>query len=461
MLIDRTTLNDGPFLRPQRIGRRNLGILVLLGPLLMAATWFFDAALWPCLMAASLAGTLTAAADRRQAAIDLDWAVAASITALFMPMTVSGNTTIGLAAGFVGGLASGWRKTAGLNGYPGLITLITLAFLHISSLSSNSGIGTDTLPFISWPSFFALMSAGMLIGARLTEPRYWAVPWIFFAGLALGETVVPASSSSAMQGLVFSGLNFMVLPLLLVAPYIARSKLEVLIYWGFMTPWPVLFMPENSRFGLFAAMSVLVFLPRLLMDGWAGAVSAPRQEKNGRGRGKAFLKCAHNGTAGRLAVWTGLPSCRLAAAHDGGGLVCTYGCLGLGDCAKACRYGAITINDDGFPVVDHKLCRGCGECVAACPKDLFEISDQVSSAFIPCASKSSLKKNAAYCGHSCLGCGKCRKACSAGAIARDGAQGALAVDRLKCLAYGPSCGQICAAVCPRRLVMVTEAANGS
>ncbi len=51
---------------------------------------------------------------------------------------------------------------------------------------------------------------------------------------------------------------------------------------------------------------------------------------------------------------------------------CNYGCLGFGNCVKACPFDAIHVVD-GVAVVDKEVCKACGKCVAACPKHLIEL----------------------------------------------------------------------------------------
>ncbi len=43
-------------------------------------------------------------------------------------------------------------------------------------------------------------------------------------------------------------------------------------------------------------------------------------------------------------------------------------CDSCGECARACIFEAITLDDDGRPVYDSKLCMGCGLCVEKCPE---------------------------------------------------------------------------------------------
>jgi NADPH-dependent glutamate synthase beta subunit-like oxidoreductase len=73
-------------------------------------------------------------------------------------------------------------------------------------------------------------------------------------------------------------------------------------------------------------------------------------------------------------IYQGLSDCRAAAYLSGGMKVCSIGCLGLGSCAKACPFGAITMGPEGLPVVDEKRCTGCGTCERVCPKHIITMS---------------------------------------------------------------------------------------
>ena len=73
-------------------------------------------------------------------------------------------------------------------------------------------------------------------------------------------------------------------------------------------------------------------------------------------------------------IYDGMGDCRAAALLNGGMKVCRVGCLGLGTCAKACPFDAITMGDDGLPVVDENKCTGCGTCERVCPKHIITLS---------------------------------------------------------------------------------------
>ena len=71
--------------------------------------------------------------------------------------------------------------------------------------------------------------------------------------------------------------------------------------------------------------------------------------------------------------YSGAHSCRALDAFYGGMRICTIGCLGLGDCIRACNFNAIRMGSNGYPVVDESRCVGCGACRKACPKDIIKI----------------------------------------------------------------------------------------
>jgi ferredoxin len=95
----------------------------------------------------------------------------------------------------------------------------------------------------------------------------------------------------------------------------------------------------------------------------------------------------------------------------GGVQGCTYGCLGFGDCADACPYDAISMQD-GLPVIDYEKCTGCGECVRTCPRHLYEripfIHD--SMLVVACSNRDPGREVRKVCEVGCIGCKACTKA---------------------------------------------------
>lgn len=83
----------------------------------------------------------------------------------------------------------------------------------------------------------------------------------------------------------------------------------------------------------------------------------------------ARLACAGGSHVARMrARYDGLATCRAAATVGGGGKACAWGCLGIGDCAAVCEFGAITMNAFDLPVVDAARCTACGDCVESAPR---------------------------------------------------------------------------------------------
>ncbi|HOH28493.1 MAG TPA: RnfABCDGE type electron transport complex subunit B [Candidatus Hydrogenedentes bacterium] len=134
-------------------------------------------------------------------------------------------------------------------------------------------------------------------------------------------------------------------------------------------------------------------------------VAAQRDEKR-----VARLACAGgDDMARRFAHYEGRQSCRAAALVAGGGKSCTYGCLGYGDCARACKFDAIHLNKNNLPVVDEEKCTACGACVAECPKHLYSIHPVSHHLWVACSTHMRGKDAKESCLAACIGCGMCAK----------------------------------------------------
>ena len=92
---------------------------------------------------------------------------------------------------------------------------------------------------------------------------------------------------------------------------------------------------------------------------------------------RATVRCQGKpGVCTQIFDYHGVSSCAAAAALYGGPKACAYGCLGLGDCVKACKFDAIHVVD-GIAHVDPEKCTGCGACAAACPKSVIEMASDM------------------------------------------------------------------------------------
>lgn len=122
----------------------------------------------------------------------------------------------------------------------------------------------------------------------------------------------------------------------------------------------------------------------------------------------ARLHCAGGSAqAYQIAEYRGFESCHAAAIVAGGGKGCPWGCLGLGDCMRACTFNAIHLNRHSLPVVDVEGCTACGDCVAACPRGLFEILPLKHRLFVQCHSPLAGEDARALCRVACDACGRC------------------------------------------------------
>lgn len=122
----------------------------------------------------------------------------------------------------------------------------------------------------------------------------------------------------------------------------------------------------------------------------------------------------------RTNYYDGAPSCAIAHSLYAGDTGCQFGCLGLADCVKACKFDAMFMDKEtGLPVVVDSNCTACGACVEACPRDIMELrrkNKKDRKIFVSCVSmdKGPITKKA--CSVGCIACKACMKACPYEAI---------------------------------------------
>ena len=122
----------------------------------------------------------------------------------------------------------------------------------------------------------------------------------------------------------------------------------------------------------------------------------------------ARLACAGGAHVARhKARYAGVESCRAAALVSGGGKGCSWGCLGLADCARACEFKAIEMDRHGLPVVSEALCTACGDCVEVCPKNLFSLHPVSHRLWVACCNLLNGEQAEEECEVACTGCGRC------------------------------------------------------
>lgn len=158
----------------------------------------------------------------------------------------------------------------------------------------------------------------------------------------------------------------------------------------------------------------------------------------------AVISCAGGALCRDRFVYDGMRTCAAAETLFGGQKSCRQGCLGLGDCERACVKNAIVF-EEGVPVVDSSKCDACGQCAAACPKGLICLVPRTRPVQIRCRTREKANQVKSDCPAGCINCGICAKLCPSKAIMMDGTAAAINYERCD------ACG-ICVGKCPTNAV---------
>ena len=113
-------------------------------------------------------------------------------------------------------------------------------------------------------------------------------------------------------------------------------------------------------------------------------------------------------------IYNGIETCRGAKLSAGSTKLCSYGCLSFGDCVKACKFSAITLNKaKGLPVIDRQKCTGCKMCIKECPQMLFKaVNTKLKGAIVLCSNLSSNRQSVIKtCKIACIKCSACVRVC--------------------------------------------------
>ena len=159
----------------------------------------------------------------------------------------------------------------------------------------------------------------------------------------------------------------------------------------------------------------------------------------------AFVRCSGGIKAATKYNYEGIDDCGADYASLGNGMhFCVNGCLGHGNCVKACKFDAIHVVN-GVALVDREKCRGCEACLRACPKGMIVMIPYSARYAVPCNNPDKGSVTRKFCEAGCMGCKLCEKKCPHGAVHVE--HNLATIDYEKCRGCG-----VCFQVCPRNLI---------
>ena len=142
--------------------------------------------------------------------------------------------------------------------------------------------------------------------------------------------------------------------------------------------------------------------------------------------------------------YNGYQSCRAASSVAGGPKACHYACVGLGDCLRNCKFGAVSIRN-GVANIDPNKSTGCGMCEETCPRHIIHLLPRSQTILVAYRNKAAGRIARSQCKMACVACGRCVKECPSGSIKV--VDGVAQIDETTCTRCGA-----CVAVCPMHCI---------
>ena len=118
---------------------------------------------------------------------------------------------------------------------------------------------------------------------------------------------------------------------------------------------------------------------------------------------------AHTDDKTYYADYEGIPTC-VAANALANVQACKFGCLGYGDCTRACKFDALHVID-GLATVNYHNCTGCAACSRACPRNLIEMVPfgHENMMTVACSNRETGRTTRSMCKVGCIACRLCAK----------------------------------------------------
>ncbi len=163
----------------------------------------------------------------------------------------------------------------------------------------------------------------------------------------------------------------------------------------------------------------------------------------------AYIQCNGNqDVTEKRFNYSGIATCSAASMLYGGDGLCTFGCIGFGDCAKVCPTDSITV-EKGIAHINPLTCIACGKCLKRCPKQIISLRDRSKPVFVACKNTDNGAVARKKCKNACIACGKCEKACPNDAIHVENNLARINYDR--CIVC-----KKCVEVCPVKCILINE-----
>jgi electron transport complex protein RnfB len=152
----------------------------------------------------------------------------------------------------------------------------------------------------------------------------------------------------------------------------------------------------------------------------------------------------------RTSIYDGAPDCRITNSLYAGETNCSYGCLGNGDCVRACAFDAMFMDPvTELPIIMDDKCVSCKACVKACPRNIIELRKKAKKErkiYVACSNCDKGGPAGRACKVACIACSKCQQVCEFDAITIE--NNLAYIDANKCT----FCRK-CAAVCPTNSII--------